>query len=150
MHASVEDFNNINNMKLPTRSRYIRSQTPPHLTPHPAPQCLINIRPLRQRQLRRRLARGMHPIGLDPIALRVDPHARHHVVVLHIPLADTAAVPDGLNALLQAVGGDGAAGDGGLRDEEDGGLRDEGREHGAGDDGLDGGDGGVGVALFVW
>lgn len=107
----------------------------------------IQIPSLRKRQSRRRLGSAHLAVRLDDVALRVDPHAGHGVVEAHVALADGAASPDGLDALAQAVGLDGARGHGGGGDEEDAGLRDEGGEHGAGDDGLDGGDGGVGVAL---
>lgn len=108
---------------------------------------LVHIERLRKRQSSRRLGRAYLAVGLDGVALRVDAHARHEVVVAHVALADVAAPADGLDAAAQAVRGDGARGDGRGGDEEDAGRGDERGEHGAGDDGLDGGDGGVGVAL---
>lgn len=63
----------------------------------------------------------MDAISLDPIILRVDLHLRHHVVEFHVLLANLPAVLDGCDSLLQTVGGNRAAGDGGFGDEEDGG-----------------------------
>ena len=91
----------------------------------------------------------MNTICLNPIILRIDGHPRSRVVELHIQLADLPTALDGLDALLEVVRGDGAGGDGRFGHEEDGGLGDEGREHGAGDDGLHGGDRGVGIALVL-
>jgi hypothetical protein len=95
----------------------------------------------------------MHPIRLNPITLGINLHLRHHIIILHILLANLTAILNSLDAFLQVVGSDGAACDGGFRDEEDRGLGDEGREHGARDYGLYGGDGGVGVTLVdvnIW
>lgn len=91
----------------------------------------------------------MHAIRLNPIILRINSHLWHRIIELHIFFSNFATVLDGLNAFLEVVGGDGAGSDGGLRDEEDRGLGHEGRKHGTGDDGLDGGDGGVRVSLFM-
>jgi len=51
--------------------------------------------------------------------LRIDTHLRRRSVELHIVLADTTTVLHGLDALLDAVGGDGATVDAGLGDEEE-------------------------------
>jgi hypothetical protein len=116
-------------------------------SPHCPQTTLIHKIRLRQRQALRWLRRAMHPIRLHAIRLRVNFHLRPHVVELHVPLADVSAILDGFDALAQAVGFDDTRGDGGLRHERDAGLRDERREHGAHDDGLDGRDRGVGIAL---
>lgn len=107
----------------------------------------IYVISLRQRELRRRLGAADLPICLDNVALRIDLHLGHGVVEAHVLLGHGAASLDGLDALAQAVRRNCAGDDGFVGDEEDAGLGDERGEHGAGDDGLDGWDGGVGVAL---
>ena len=62
------------------------------------------------------------------VTLRIDFHLGHRIVILHILLAYLATILDSLDALLQVIGGDGAAVERGLRDEcyrgsGDGGLR---------------------------
>jgi len=101
---------------------------------------LINKRHLRQRQRHRRLSRHMNPISLNPITLRINLHLRSHIVKLHIRLPNAPTILDGFDAFLEFIRGNVAAGDGGGGYEEDGGGGDERREHGAGDDGLNGGD----------
>lgn len=54
------------------------------------------------------------------ITLRIHPHLWHHVVVLHVLLADGAAVLDGFDPSSQIVRLDHALVDGGLGDERDG------------------------------
>ena len=82
----------------------------------------------------------MDTVSLDSIILRIDLHLRSHVVELHIVLPDPPTVLDGFNPFLEVVGGDCAGVDGSFGDEEDGCLRDQWGEHGARDNGLDGGD----------
>ena len=89
----------------------------------------------------------MHAVGLHPIILRIDLHLRHMVVELHIPLPDIATILHRLHRLLQSIFLLHAAGERRLRYERDAvALGVEGAKHGAGEDGLHGGDGGVGVA----
>ena len=89
----------------------------------------------------------MHAIGLHLITLRIDFHLRHVVVELHIPLPDVPAVLHRLHGLPQTVGLFHTGLERRLRDEGHAvPLGVEGAEHGPGEDGLDGGDGGVGVA----
>ena len=59
----------------------------------------------------------MHPIRLDSIALRIDLHLGHHVVVFHIPFGDVAAVLDGFDARTEVVGCDTPGKEGGAGDE---------------------------------
>lgn len=131
---------------------------------------LVNEVILRQGQRLRRLRVAEHPVRLDDVALRINTHLGHDIIKLHVLLADIAAVPDSLDAFLEAVGLDDAVVDGGLGDPHNGGTWDEGLnllvmvlmmerkkggEGGGGayaelpthDNGLDGGDGTVGVAL---
>jgi hypothetical protein len=89
----------------------------------------------------------MHPIGLDSIRFGIDFHLWPHVVELHVPLADVPAILDCFYALAQAISFHDARGDGGLGHEGNACLRDHRGEHGAHDDGFDGGDGCVRVAL---
>ena len=106
----------------------LRPQPP---TPPPALNLINKIR-LRQRQPHRGLTGTNAPISLDDIALGIDLHLRHRVVVFHILLSDVAAVLDGFDAFAQAVGADGAAGDGGAGYEGDAGGGDEGLWRGRG------------------
>ena len=64
--------------------------------------------------------------GYTYVALWINLHLRHRIVVLHILLANLAAVLDSLDALLQVVGCHGAAVERGLRDEGYGGVGDGG------------------------
>ena len=89
----------------------------------------------------------MHAIRFDAITLGIDLHDRHGVVEFHVALADLSTALDGLDSFLQVVRFDSIGSDRGGGDEGDGCAGDEGREHGAHEDGLNGGDGGVGVAL---
>lgn len=91
----------------------------------PIPDQSINIEILRKRQRARGLGNTSQPIRLDDVTLRVDMHARHGVVELHVGLADVAAVSDGLDAFAQVVGVDCAGVDGGLGDEDYGGRGEE-------------------------
>lgn len=87
----------------------------------PIPDQSIYIEILRKRQCARGLSNTSQPIRLDDVTLRVNVHARHGVVELHVGLADVAAVFDGLDAFAQVVGVDCAGVDGGLGDEDYGG-----------------------------
>lgn len=111
---------------------------------------LIHKSPLTQRQRLTRLRAADFSIRLDHIALWIDSHTRHRIIESHILLADAATVFDGLDALAQVVRLHNAILDRCLRDEEDGGGGHHGREHGSCHDGLDGRDGSVGVALFIF
>ena len=91
----------------------------------------------------------MLAVCFNAVVLGIDFHLRHRVVELHVLLANLAAVLDGFDALLEPVGGDGAAADGGGGDKEDGGRGDEGCEHRAGDYGLYGWDGGIWITLLL-
>lgn len=51
------------------------------------------------------------------ISLRIDLHPWRRVVVLHIALADIAAVLDGFDARAEVVRGDAAGAEGGVGDE---------------------------------
>lgn len=102
---------------------------------------------LRERQRLAGLGLTDLPVSLDRIALRVDAHARHGVVVSHVLLADGPAAPDGLDALAQVVRLHHAVLDGRLRHEQHRRRGDHGCVHGPRDNGLDRRDGGVGVAL---
>lgn len=114
----------------------------------PISLCSIDKRPLTQRQRLTRFRAADLPVRLDHVTLWIDPHARHGIIEAHVLLPDATTVFDGLDALAQVVRLHDAVFDGCLRDEEDGGGGDHGREHGSCHDGLDGGDGRVGVALF--
>src|SRR4051812_33852850 len=63
--------------------------------------------PLRQRELFGRLAGEGFAVGGHLVGFRVDGDRGGGVVELHVALAQPAAVADGLDALRQAVAGDG-------------------------------------------
>lgn len=115
----------------------------------PLPNSLVHKPLLRQRQALRRRSLAHNPIRLNNITLRIDPHARHRVIVAHVLFANVATVLDGFDALVEVVGCDRARGNRGGGHKEDAGFWDQRREHWAGDDGLDCGDGCVGVALMM-
>jgi hypothetical protein len=45
----------------------------------------------------------VHPVRLDAIALRIDLHLRHRIVILHILLADPAAALNRLDTFLKII-----------------------------------------------
>lgn len=89
----------------------------------------------------------MNPIGFNSIVLGIDVHFWHRIVELHILLANFSTSLDSLNAFLEVIGFDCARGDARRRHKEDRGSRDEGCKHGTCNNGLDRGDGGIGIAL---
>lgn len=74
-------------------------------------------------------------------------HSRHAIVMSHVGLANRTAPADGLDATTELVRFHGTGGNGRRGDEENAGRGFERGEHGTGDDGLDGRDGGIGIAL---
>ena len=123
--------------------------SPPYMSPRPPlpTLTLIDIKHLPQRHLLRRLRRTMHLIRLDAITLRIDLHLRPVVIKLHVLLPHLPTILHGFDAFGELVGCGHTGGDGCGGDEGYGAGGDEGGEHGAHYYGLDGGDGGVGVAL---
>lgn len=107
----------------------------------------VNKIPLRKRQRFAGLRLAGLPVRFDRVALRVDAHARHGVVVPHVLLADGPTAPDGFDALAQVVRLHDAVLDRRLRHEQHRCCGHLGRVHGPRNDGLDRRDGGVGVAL---
>lgn len=53
----------------------------------------------------------MHSIRLDPVALRIDLHLWHNVIMLHVLLSDLSTILHGLNLLVQAIRFDSTVGD---------------------------------------
>jgi hypothetical protein len=114
----------------------------------PAPLPLKYVVFLRQRQALRRLSPQHFPISFDGIRLRVDLHLRHEIIPLHILLPDVPAIFHRFDPFLQPVFRYLAGRDARGADECDACSWDERREHRTHDHGLDGRDGGVGVALL--
>ena len=110
---------------------------------------LIDKIALCQRQCLGRFRLTHHPVSLHSVSLSVHPHLRLRVVELHVSLANLSAVLDRLHAFAQSVRLNHTRGDGCLGDEGNAAGGNERCEHGTHDDGLDSGDGAIGVALHM-
>lgn len=91
----------------------------------------------------------MYPISLYPITLGIHLHHWHHIIELHVLLPYLPTTLHCLHSFLEIVLVDDTGFDRSGGDEGDGCAGNVGGEHGTHEDGLNGGDGGVGVALNV-